>query len=333
MASLDRLTEGPGEGVADDDERGGCLAFDDFEDAGRVEAFDDSGEDDRVSGKQAGERRPLTGAVHERRQWHDPRPSALGRHSDDRLDVGPFVAGPSVASTERRHVHVGLAPQHPLRHAGGPTGVEDVEVVRCRVDPGVGVAGCEGVVEPDSAGQQGVVRRIGYLDQRPWSGDPLEHLGERRSECRVVDEAAGSAVVQQVGEFLGHIPVVDVEGHHPCFEAAEVGDQELGTVVEVEPERVLSDLVVGEFVAFPVHLEPLVDQVATEPAGPVLHVGVGEAQVSVDEVVPVGYRPGDGPCEQGEVVVGHGGLQGGFQDAISRPSHAATRPSTSVAAT
>ena len=125
----------------------------------------------------------------------------------------------------------------------------------------------------------------------------------------MVDEAAGAAVVQQVGEFLGHVPVVDVEGHCPCLEAAEVGDQELGAVVEVQAERVLSDLVAGEFAPLPEHLEALIDEVAAEPSGPILHVGVGESNFAVDEVVAVGHRLGDGPCDHGDVVLGHGWLR------------------------
>jgi hypothetical protein len=126
----------------------------------------------------------------------------------------------------------------------------------------------------------------------------------------VVDEAAGAAVVEQVGELLGDVAVVDVERGDPGLEAAQVGDQVLGAVVEVEADGLLAEFVVGEFGPLCGDGEPLVDEVAAEASGPVLHLGVGEAHVALDEVVAVGDRLGDGPCEEGDVELGHWGCSG-----------------------
>jgi hypothetical protein len=79
-----------------------------------------------------GERRhhaPLCGAMHQRRESQDLRARVLRNALRDLVIGLGELAGAHVPAAERGHEDVVLAPQHPLGHARGATGVQHIEVV------------------------------------------------------------------------------------------------------------------------------------------------------------------------------------------------------------
>ena len=59
-----------------------------------------------------------------------------------------------------------LAPHHTLGHAGGAAGVQDVEVVGCRLDRWeFGRRRGKRFFVVDGSGEEGVVRSVGHLEQ------------------------------------------------------------------------------------------------------------------------------------------------------------------------
>ncbi len=188
----------------------------------------------------------MASAVHEGRRRHQAGPAVDGRLHD--LVQGlPFPAGAEAASPHGSHEDVGLSPQHTLGHAGGPAGVEDVEVVGTAIDDGaLGTGGGESSLIPLGARQEGGSRPIVHLKQHVERLQVGEHLGQIVGEGGVEHDAPGPRVVEQVPQLLGHVAVVDVEGCDAGLVGAEHRFDVLVAVVEVAGEVVLSALVAAE---------------------------------------------------------------------------------------
>ena len=241
------VEQGAGEGVTDDQEAGGPVALDGRPDVGGVEVFGVVLDDDRATGDPAADRVPMRCAVHERRgRERSQRRSFGGRHDlVDRLVVGSV--GPTNA--QGRHHEVGLAPQHPLGHAGRAAGVAEVEIVAGALAERASLGGRRGerlLVPPGAAavdvGQQRVARRVRNLQEERERRKVGEHFGQQGSEGRVEDDRLRPAVAQHVGELGCPVAVVDVHRRAHGLVRAEHAFEVLVAVVEVERDVVLGRL-------------------------------------------------------------------------------------------
>ena len=104
------------------------------------------------------------------------------------------------------------------------------------------------------------------------------------------DEDFGVGVVEQVGELVLEVAVVDVGRNRAHFEDRERRFDVLVAVVEIE-----RDLRVG------LDVECL--QRAREPCRPVVELAPGDPPVTLDERELVGHRVGDGLPNRGDVPV------------------------------
>ena len=111
-----------------------------------------------------------------------------------------------------------LSPHHALRHAGGPAGEQDVEVVR-RPAPGCG--------DPLRSGRGGRLVRHRPVRARTAAvvdPDPQPHLGRAGAhrcaalgEGAVEDHRLGVGVAPQVRELVVGVPVVGVDRHEAAL--------------------------------------------------------------------------------------------------------------------
>jgi len=80
-----------------------------------------------------------------------------------------------------------------------------------------------------------------HLYEQTDLGELVTHTSHALGQRSVEHEDLGVAVVQEVGEFIVQIPVVDVDRNGPVLERTVLGDQVLGTVMQVEGNLAPSD--------------------------------------------------------------------------------------------
>ena len=246
-------------------------------------------QDDGVAAEQRDEQRPLRVAVHERGE----RAADPGRGRDVLRDRGGCVdPGPAVVAAAHRREEDVLGPPHDaFRHPRRAARVEDVEVV--------GRAGQE-TVPGRRRGRERVLvvhgvesrsqrsRPVVELEQVAKLGHAGEDGGDVRAELGFENQRDEVGVVEEVAQFLDHVPVVDVDRHDARLEAAEHGLDPFGPV-----ERVDADVLAGD--------DPDVAQVVRDPVRPLVELPEGEAPVAGDDRGAVGNGVGDDLEQVGEV--------------------------------
>jgi hypothetical protein len=269
------------ERVADDDEQGDALPLDDVPDVGRVEALRPVLEDDGAAVEPGVEAHELAGAVHQRRRGQ--RAQVGGR---DARQLGEVARS---GAAEQLRPRVALAPEHAFGATGGPTGVEQVEVVGGRSDFGerLGRRTGEHVLVPARAVEEGVAGAVVDLEERLHRRKLPADGVERRRERRVVDDHRRLTVVQQLQELVGHVPVVDVERDEPGLVGAEHALEVLGTVPEVEGDVVLARRRAVERRTLGVAAQPESVQERSQPPGPLGQLAPGEPSLAGDEALPI----------------------------------------------
>ena len=245
---LQRGQDRLGEGVAHDDQAVHLLPLHGVEQLDRVELARRQ-QHHPAALAQALEGGEPAGPVHQRtgRQQGHPR-SLLRQGLADSLHAGLLAVLPETGTVQQGEEII-LAPHDPLGHAGGPTGVEQVEIVRAPSPwgpgPLAGVAGAiaGGVVggdalvghRPRGAGRGPVVHPQPAPDARDPVTDALDAFGEHPVE----DHRHRVGVLPQVGELVVGVPVVGVDGDQADLEDGEGRLQVLGAVVEIEGDLVL----------------------------------------------------------------------------------------------
>ncbi len=293
-------------GVADDRERVDPLPLDRSPDVGRVEVPRVVRQHDGRTLGHHHERGPLGGSVHQRREHAELQPEAVVDPVGQVVVTGHPFPRPDPATTHGGDEDVVLAPEHALGHAGRPAGVEDVEVVRGRLDVGpVGRSGGQRPFVRDGAGQRIVAGVVVDVQQDVDRRHLVEHLGQRRGERGVVDDGPRRAVTEQVPQLFADVPVVDVERRHPGAVGADHALEVLVAVVEGEGDVVLPGLVTGQpgpsgragSSVRPVPLRPdaeaAVVEVRRQAPGSLGELAVRQPPVTPDEALAVGQRPGD----------------------------------------
>ena len=233
------------EGVAHDQQGADLLALDRGQDVRGIEAFGLVLDHHAVAVVELREGRPVRGPVHEgrRRQAHvSARARALADLVERRV-----LRAVAAAAAERGHEHVGLAPQHPLRHARGPARVQDVEVVRAPRELGsLGARRGQRGLVLDRVLEQRLAGAVLDLEQHPELRQLGADLRQHRREGALVHDAAGAGVAQHVDQLFLDVTVVDVDGGDARLEGAEHALEVLRPVVQVEGQVVLAGLPVGE---------------------------------------------------------------------------------------
>jgi hypothetical protein len=298
-AALEFLDEGTGEGVADDHGGRDPLPGADGEEVGGVEPVDDVGQYHRGAGQPAAEGEPTPGAVHQRRRRQEPEVGPPGGPLHHFVDGVKRRAVP-VEQPQGTGDEVPLAPQDAFGHPGGTPGVEDVEVVGAGFGGnGSGGGGGQGGLVVAGAVERGRSRVVGHLEEEDVIAEPVADGGEDGREPGVVKDRPGPGVVEQVGEFIAGVAVVDVERRHPGLVGAEHALQVLRAVVEVEGEMVVGRLPRRGRRVPPPEAVP-VEQVG-EAAGPVGGLGPGPSPAPPHHAVAVGDGGGDGLVEVRQV--------------------------------
>ena len=165
-----------------------------------------------------------------------------------------------------------LAPHHALRHAGGATGVEHVEVVtgplleapfgrRC----GERLFVVLGAAHRD-VGTGAVVEGQAQLQQRALAA----YSGDARRELRTVDRGE-IGVVEQVRQLVLDVAVVDVDRHGPQLPCCPLGLDPLRGVVGVD-----ADLVAGA--------DPPIGQCMGQAVGAGVELGEGALLRAADGI-------------------------------------------------
>ena len=231
---------------------------------------------------------PLGRPVHERgdRQVHHRTAGTLGDH--DRRVLHPLVRHRVGAAAECVE-HVLVAPHDALGHAGGPAGVEDVEVVS-RAGPEVTFRRLarQRLLVADGPGRRLGVAAVLDHDHVPEAGELGAERGDQRRELPLVDERLEVGVGQQVAQLVLDVAVVDVDPDRPQLEDGPRRLDPLDRVVGVDPDVIP-------------RTDPLRGQVVGQPVRPGLHLGIGAPLPVGHEVLPLGVGV-DGRLEQvGEV--------------------------------
>jgi hypothetical protein len=228
----------------------------------------------------------MAGTVHKRRRKQRLEGTGgIGDHAFQR--VGARAA-------EALDPRIAVAPQHALRHTGRAAGVEDVEVVWARGNwRRIGRGRCERILVPDGSRQQFVARLVAHLQQHSQGRHRGQYRRERWRELAVEHDCRGCCVVQQVREFFGDVPIVDVEGGDAGLECAQHRLEVFVAVVEVDRNVVLPAFVPGQFTAFAMATEAGAVEVVRQPAGSLGELLPREASIAKDETLCVGLNGSD----------------------------------------
>ena len=171
------------------------------------------------------------------------------------------------APIHRRHVHVGLSPQHTLGPTRGTTGAD--HRAGHRATPSrrgrYPLAPARHPATPPRAVPRLRCRR------RPTAAGRRYQAGTRRRISRpatVVDDCPGSHVVEQLGDLTRRVVVVDVDRNGAGLQAA---DHHVGVQVVVHDQRhtVLPAFPVLQAGAFPVGAKPVGGEEVRQPPGAV----------------------------------------------------------------
>ena len=176
------------------------------------------------------------------------------------------LAGDEVDAAAERAPDVLVPPHHALRVAGGPAGVDDVDVV--------------GAARAEVAGGRRRQHRLAVVaaDRDPRQPGRHHRVDDRR-QLLVVDERAQVGVAQVIGELFLQVAEVDVDGDRPELDRRQQRRHRLDRVVGVEAD-------------VPAGADALGGQVVRQPVGLVFELAVGDLQVAVDQGDPVGERVG-----------------------------------------
>ncbi len=191
--------------------------------------------------------------------------------------LGPLHPGVGVGvdATAQRVEDVLVSPDHPLGHAGGAAGVEDVVVV---VGPGgevpLGAPRGHRLLVGDGAPGERLAGPVVDGDHQSEVGELGQQLGHLGPVAGLVDQGDQVGVGEQVAELVLHVAVVDVDPHGPQLEHRPGRLHPLHAV-----ERVDADVVAGA--------DPLGGQEVGQPVGPGLHLGEGAALARGHQVLAV----------------------------------------------
>ena len=165
-------------------------------------------------------------------------------------------------------------PTTPLGNGGGAAGVEVADRVPV-ADEALGLGIVVGDEVREGERPRDFARTNAGFPVSPRCHNDLvqslllaDHLGERRDQLALDDDAAGAAVPEHVGDLVGPPAQVDRHADHAELGAGVVGDEELDAVAGGEGERVAAAVPVagqarGEAV------DQAVELAVGEPAGPV----------------------------------------------------------------
>jgi hypothetical protein len=271
----ERVDQRAGHGVAGDGQRRDAVLLDGGPHRVGVELWQ---EDGGGAADQATERAPLGGAVHERRQHQPDGRLALGGQSRHLVLVLDALAGPEVDAAAERPPHVLVPPHDSLRVAGRAARIEDVDVVvAAALEVALRGPGRQRRLVGDGALRQRRAAAVVDSQHVAQEGQPVPDGGDLGSELGLVDEHDGVAVVEQVHELVGHVPVVHVDGHRPQLVGGEHHFDVLEAVVRVDGDVVVPPHALGR-------------EVVGQAVGPCLELGEGHPAIAEDERGPVGHH-------------------------------------------
>lgn len=146
----------------------------------------------------------------------------------------------------------------------------------------------------DGAGQQFIAGLVGDLDQDFEPGQVGQYLGQPWCERGVVEQRRRPCVGQQILQLTLDVAVVDVERGDPRTPGAQHALDVLGSVVGIDAEQILPDLVAGELVSFGMTAQAAGMQIGGQPVRTLDDLRVGEPAVTLDDELAIADHGGDG---------------------------------------
>ena len=196
------------------------------------------------------------------------------KHRHHRREAVGFVEPGLHRHRQRLQVDGGVVADDPLGEGSGTAGVQVAERVPVIDEaPGLGVVAVGEVREGDRS--RNFSRTRDAVSPRPRGHDDIadarlrgDRLGERREQLALDDDAAGTAVPEDVADLVRAPAEVDGDARHAELGAGVVGDQELDAVAGGEGERVATAVpAAGEAAGEPV--DQAVELPVGQPPGPV----------------------------------------------------------------
>jgi hypothetical protein len=226
-------------------------------------------------------------------------------HRHHRHEPVGFVEAGLHRHRQRLQVDGGVAADDPLGEGGGAAGVEVAERVPV-IDEALGFGVVVGGEVPERHRTRDFIRTRGAVPARPRCHDDVadarlraHRLSQRREQLALDDDAPGTAVPEDVADFVRAPAKVDGHTDHPELGAGVVGDQELDAVAGGEGERVAAAVTApGKAAGDPVDqaVELLVGQLPA-PVGErecrrIAGRGPGQAVTDVDALDEVAVQLG-----------------------------------------
>jgi acyl-CoA synthetase (AMP-forming)/AMP-acid ligase II len=216
------------------------------------------------------------------------------------VELAQRLAGVEVDAAAQHPPEVLVAPHHALREAGGPAGVDDVQVVGAALgEVALGALAGDGVGVQDAAvgGDVGLVVGVDDVgkDHDGLQRRVVRHaLRNQRGVGPLVDQCDDVGVVEEVVQLALDVPVVHVDVDRADLHHGEDRDHVLDAVLGVH-----RDMVAGA--------DSLGLQVVREPVGLDLELGVRHRAVADLHSRLVGRRV-HGMLEEVCDVQGHGAI-------------------------
>ncbi len=158
---------------------------------------------------------------------------------------------------------------------------------------------------PLGSGQQRFAGVIGHLDDDSQIGKRRSDRLQCRRESGVHHDRGRLGIAEEVREFLGHVPIVDVERSEACLVGTEHALQVLVAVGQIDRHVVLARLVIGELGPFGDGTKTPVDQSVGEASRAIGDIGPGETPITPNQAFAIGIPLGDRFVESRQVDLGH----------------------------
>ena len=202
-----------------------------------------------------------------------------------------------------------------LGHAGSATGIEHVELVALGPHArGRRALALQIVVTNRALDMHAAIRRraIIDLDQTLQTRYRLAHPCHAIGERGVIDQGLDVGVVEQVGELLIEVAVVDIDRHAAHFHRGEISLTVLGRVVQIHADPRMG-------------AEPGLEQTLREPCGALFVVAPGNAACALRDRDGIGHGVGYRFPDRSVMRVDHVCCASPWQGPHCQPLATATR--------
>jgi len=214
LAGLDRAQKRPGKGIAHDHRDIGIVPRRQRKRFLRIEAARRAGDHRSAKGKRVDPHQEA-GSVHKRRQGKQGAAGLAAKNcSHMRLDAGRRGHSGHGCACPQNRPQRALFPHHALGHSRRAAGVDEQQVVRaviglCRIGRAIG-NGVE-ILRPCRGRSTHLKPQFHTAKARAKGFEDVGKLG-------IIDDDCAVGIVEDIGQFLAGVAVVDVHVNHPRLE-------------------------------------------------------------------------------------------------------------------